>query len=100
MAVLPASHRIDFPRLARAAGVEHAELCAEAEFGRLFPDCEVGAMPPFGNLYGLEVWADESLAGDERIAFNACSHRDLVQLAYRDWARLVEPRLASFALPE
>ena len=97
MAVLPASFRVDLARLAEGAGVDRAALAAEDEFGHLFGDCEIGAMPPFGNLYDLEVYVEESLAEDQEIAFNAGSHAELIRLAYADFARLVEPRLLAFA---
>ena len=67
------------------------------EFKERFPDCETGAMPPFGNLYDMPVFADESLAGDKEIAFNAGSHRELVRLAWEDFVRLVEPKVVRFA---
>jgi len=97
MAVLPADYAVDFDLLKEAASAKEAELATEAEFLDLFPQCEAGAMPPFGNLYEMDVYADESLAEDESIAFNAGSHKELVKLAYADFARLVEPIMASFA---
>ncbi|MCU0612231.1 MAG: YbaK/EbsC family protein [Candidatus Eisenbacteria bacterium] len=98
MAVLPASYKVDFGALAAAAGVSKAELATEAEFKDLFPECELGAMPPFGNLYGMEVYAAKRLAEDAEIAFNAGTHRELIRLRYEDFSRLVHPRLVSFAL--
>jgi len=97
MAVLPASRTVDFERLGAAAGARSAELASESEFAELFPECEAGAMPPFGNLYGLPVYADSSLAEDAEIAFNAGSHKELVKLAYADFERLARPKVASFA---
>ena len=99
MAVLPASLAVDFDLLKKAAGAKKAELAGEAEFLDLFPECEAGAMPPFGNLYDMAVYADEGLAEDEQIAFNAGSHKELVRLAYKDFERVVEPTVASFAKP-
>ena len=96
MAVLPASCSIDFDRLKEAAGTGKVELAREEEFEGLFPECETGAMPPFGNLYGMEVFADEQLSEDEEIAFNAGSHTELIKLAYRDFERVVHPRKAQF----
>jgi len=93
MAVLPASYQVNFERLQNAAGVSQAELASEREFRDLFPACDVGAMPPFGNLYGMEVFVAESLAEDEEIAFNAGTHTELIRLAYRDFDRLVQPRI-------
>jgi Ala-tRNA(Pro) deacylase len=98
LAVLPASCRIRLPLLEEATGAKPVRLATEAQFQSLFPDCEVGAMPPFGNLYRLEVWVDDSLQADEKIAFNAGSHRELFILAYRDFERLVKPRVAHFAI--
>jgi Ala-tRNA(Pro) deacylase len=96
MAVLPASSKVNFDALKNAAGAKKAELASEEEFKRMFPDCEIGAMPPFGNLYGMEVFASETLAQDEEVAFNAGSHTELVRLAYKDFARLVNPRVIKF----
>lgn len=92
MAVLPASKKINFDLLKSAAGGT-VELAAEQEFESIFPDCEVGAMPPFGNLYGMEVYVDEGLAKDEKIAFNACSHIELIKLSYKDFSRLAKPKV-------
>ena len=69
----------------------------QSRMGEFFPDCELGAMPPFGNLYGVRVFADSSLAREREIAFNAGSHLELVQLAYIDFARLVQPIVIDFA---
>ena len=98
MAVLPASMHVDLPQLKAAAGAQEIELAAEAEFKDRFPDCETGAMPPFGNLYGMPVFVDESLGRDKEVAFNAGSHRELVRLAYEDYARLVLPKVAKFGV--
>ncbi len=97
MAVLPATDHVDLRLLKKAAGVKKAKLAGEKEFKDLFPDCEIGAMPPFGNLYDLEVYVAASLAGDEDIAFNAGSHTELVQLAYADFERLVQPQVVDFS---
>jgi Ala-tRNA(Pro) deacylase len=96
MAVLPSSYTIDFGRLKEAAGSENVELASEEEFEDLFPECETGAMPPFGNLYGMEVFVDEQLGEDEEISFNAGTHTELIRLAYKDFERLVHPRKAQF----
>jgi len=97
MAVLPASAKVDFPVLRETLRAKQLRLAKEAEFEGLFPDSEVGAMPPFGNLYGLPVYADESLAGDRAILFNAGTHQDAIRMSYRDFARLAEPQICSFA---
>ena len=97
MAVLPASQKISFKRLKEAAGVDQVELATENEFKALFPGCEVGAMPPFGNLYDVDVYVDKSLTEDEEIAFNAGSHTELFRLSYEDFERLVDPTVISFS---
>ena len=97
MAVLPASYKISFDQLKEALNAEKVRLAYEQEFMDKFPDCEVGAMPPFGNLYGLEVFVAESLTEDEEIAFNACSHTELIKMKYSDFERLVKPKKLKFA---
>jgi len=92
MAVLPSSTMVDLERLREAAEVKKARLATEAEFKGLFPECEVGAMPPFGNLWDMPVYVDATLAEDENIAFSAGSHVELIKLAYGDFARLVGPK--------
>ncbi len=91
MYVTTANNRLDLERLGGLCGAQTAELADETEFIKLFPDCEIGAMPPFGNLYGMAVYVDRSLTDDEEIAFNAGSHTELFRLAYRDFERLVNP---------
>ncbi|MGH9650450.1 MAG: aminoacyl-tRNA deacylase, partial [Terriglobales bacterium] len=98
MAVLSASRHVDMGAVKAAAGAKHAALATEAEFRERFPDCETGAMPPFGNLYGMPVFVEEALTRDQEIAFNAGSHNEIIRLAYEDFARLVKPTIASFAL--
>ena len=97
MAVLPASYKISFDDLKEVLGVEKVRLAYEQEFMDKFPDCEVGAMPPFGNLYGLEVYVAESLADDEEIAFNACSHTELIRMKYKNFEELVKPKRLKFS---
>ena len=97
MAVLPANCRIDTELLRKAAGAKKLELASEQEFQDLFPGCALGAMPPFGNLYGMDVYADKSLAEDEEIVFNAGSHTELIRLPYKTYVELVKPKLVSFA---
>ncbi len=96
MAVLPSSYKVDFDLLRKVTGASKVEIASEKEFKDLFPGCEIGAMPPFGNLYGMEVFVAESLAEDEDIAFNAGSHRELVKMAYKDFERLAKPKIAKF----
>lgn len=98
MLVLPTDHRVDLARARIALGLAELRLATEAEFRDLFPGCEVGAMPPFGNLYGLPVWADRSLEKNEEIVFNAGSHTLTARLAFRDFATLVRPAMADFAV--
>jgi len=93
MAVLPANHSIDFDRFRKAVGEEDIRLATEGQFKGMFPDCEVGAMPPFGNLYGMDVYVDPHLTEDEDIFFNACSHSELIRMSYQDFERLVKPRV-------
>jgi Ala-tRNA(Pro) deacylase len=97
MAVLPASFQVDFSLLKKATNAKTAHLAYEEEFRSEFPECEPGAMPPFGNLYGMEVYADKSLTEDNEIAFNAGSHRELMRLAWQDFERLVAPKVIEFA---
>lgn len=97
MAVLPASYHVDFAELAHALGASDVELATEREFKDRFPECEVGAMPPFGNLYGMDVYVARRLAEDDEIAFNAGSHTELIQMAYADFERLVRPKVLRFA---
>jgi len=98
MVVLPASRHVDMGALKDVAAAETAELATEEEFQGLFPDCELGAMPPFGNLYEMAVYSDESLSEDEEIAFNAGTHKELVKLAYKDYERLVNPKVGRFSV--
>jgi len=98
MAVVPANQRLDLGLLKGATGASSVALASEAEFQASFPGCEPGAMPPFGNVYGLPVWVDEELAANPQIVFNAGTHTELVRLAYRDFARVVAPRVVSLAM--
>src|SRR2546427_7008779 len=94
MAVVPSIRKVDLNLLRESVGAREARLATEAEFKSLFPDCETGAMPPFGNLYGMDVYVSPNLAEDDQIAFNAGSHTEVMRLAYRDFERLVKPRTA------
>jgi Ala-tRNA(Pro) deacylase len=93
MAVLPANYRINLKLLSKATGEKKVELADEQEFMEHFPGCAPGAMPPFGNLYGMHVYVDPTLSEDEEIAFNAGSHTELIRLAYKDFERLVKPKI-------
>jgi Ala-tRNA(Pro) deacylase len=97
MAVLSATQTVVFDLLRDATGAGTAELAGEAEFASLFPGCERGAMPPFGNLYGVDVYVDPDLAADEEIAFNAGTFTEVIRMKYADFARLVRPRVARLA---
>lgn len=96
MTVLPAACRVSLDRLREIMGVKEVALAKESEFVKLFPDCEAGAMPPFGNLYAVEVYVDEEIAERPEIVFQGGTHRDLVTVAYQDFARLVQPKVAEF----
>jgi Ala-tRNA(Pro) deacylase len=97
MAVLPAPNLVDVELLREALGAEKVELATEAEFRNLFPDCELGAMPPFGGLYGLPVYVADVLTDQDSIAFNAGNFRELIRLSMSDYERLVAPRVLHFA---
>ena len=97
MAVLPASYRVRLDVLKELTGAKTIELANEMEFKYLFPECEIGAMPPFGNLYDMEVFVAASLAEDTEIAFNAGTHVELIRMAYADFERLVQPVVLAFS---
>jgi Ala-tRNA(Pro) deacylase len=97
MVVVPGVAKVDLGAVRKALGAQEVRLAVEEEFGHLFPDCEIGAMPPFGNLYGVPVLVDAALAGDPVIFFNAGSHRRTATMTYADYARLVHPAVGAFA---
>lgn len=92
MVVLPAAQRVHFGRLRQATGTATAELATEADFNDRFPDCEAGAIPPFGNLYGIDAYVDDSLAGGGDIAFNAGTHTELLRMPFGEFERLAAPK--------
>ena len=96
MAVLPASKHVNRAAFAKLTNSKEVSLASERDFKDCFPDCEVGAMPPFGNLYGIPVYVDTSLTRDKEIAFNAGSHFELIKLAYSDFEKLVKPMVFDF----
>ncbi len=96
--VLPASYRIDFAKLGSVLWSHETRLAKEDEFSSLFSDCDTGAMSPFGNMYGVPVYVDRSLAEDLEIVFQAGSHQDTMKIAYKDYVRLAEPKVADFAV--
>lgn len=98
MAVLPASYKIDFEALMEVTGTGNVILAGEEEFKYMFPDCEIGAMPPFGNLYDLDVYVAKALTEDDDISFNAGTHTELIRMAYADFERLVHPKVLAFSL--
>lgn len=98
MCVLPAVHRIDFSKLKNILKARDVHLAEESEVASLFPDCEVGAEPPFGQVYGLKVYADKILEENEEIAFNAGTHTDMLRIKYKDFVRLVKPTIADFGV--
>jgi Ala-tRNA(Pro) deacylase len=97
MTVLPADHQIDLKKLKKAVG-KAVSLDTEQEFKPLFPDCAVGAMPPFGNLYGVPTYVDKSLSQEEYIVFEAGTHTDAIKLSYRDYEKIAKPRVEDFAI--
>lgn len=97
MAVLPAPMHVDLAHLRELIGAERVELASESEFKERFGESELGAMPPFGNLYGMDVFVSDRLADDEYIAFNAGTHTELIRLRYRDFEQLVRPKVLAFA---
>ena len=96
MAVLPANRKIVLQDLRDVTGSDEAKFASEDEFKAKFPECETGAMPPFGNLYGMDVYVAESLTRNDEIAFNAGSHTEAIKMKYEDFERLVHPRVVSF----
>ena len=100
LAVLPASHFLSEAKLARSLGAKVVRLATEFEMADLCPDCDVGAAPPFGNLYDLPVYVSPIIARDENITFNAGTHEDAVRMTYADYERLVQPRVVSMTRHE
>lgn len=99
MLALPAPYRVDFARVGESLGAREVRLADEAELKAAFPDCEVGAMPPFGNLYSLPLYVDRRLAEDETIVFPVGTHTETARLAFADFERLVQPAQAEFSRP-
>ncbi len=97
LAVLPSAYKVDLKLLKAAIGADKLELANEQEFSDLFTQCEVGAMPPFGNLYGLDVFVAESLSENDEIAFNAGSHTELIKMSFKDFEFLVKPQKVKFS---
>jgi Ala-tRNA(Pro) deacylase len=97
MAVLPASYHVDLMLLKKRAKAKTVELASEEDFQGRFAGCETGAMPPFGNLFGVPVYADQTLEKDKEIAFNAGTHRELIRMTWEDFKKLVQPIITNFA---
>jgi len=95
MVILPASYRVHLGHLKAAVSASHVELATETELENLFPDCERGAMPPFGNLYDMDVYVAEQLTEDDEIAFSAGSHTELIRMSYKDFENLVTPKITA-----
>jgi Ala-tRNA(Pro) deacylase len=96
LAVLPATHRVDLEEIRQELGAERVAMASEEEMDRVFPDCERGAVPPFGSLYHLETLVDEALAADDQIVFDAQSHQGAIRMRYRDYEAMEHPRLGHF----
>lgn len=99
LAAVPAHRLVDVKALARLAGAARCKLATEAEFRDLFPECEVGAMPPVGRLYGLPTYVDEEVTRDESVVANAGTHAEAVRVRYEDLARVARPTVGRFAVP-
>lgn len=99
MCVLPASYKVDFKLLKQAVENDNVRLANEMEFKDKFPECDVGAMPPFGNLYNMDVYVAQSLLDDDEIAFNAGTHTELIQMSLKDFLDLVKPKIIKFSFP-
>lgn len=98
MVVLPSTHDVDFDQIKNTLKADEVKLASEDEFEDLFPDCELGAMPPFGNLYDMDTLVEKSLSEDEEIAFNAGTHKEAVKMAYEDFEELVSPEVMSIGV--
>jgi len=97
MMVLPADHHIDLEKIEKAVG-KPVSLGKEQEFKSLLPDCAIGAMPPFGNLYGLATYVDRDLAEQDYIVFEAGTHVDAIKMGYRDYEKIVKPKVKDLAI--
>jgi Ala-tRNA(Pro) deacylase len=94
---MPAAHRLNFQELTVALKSTHLEMLPESELVKVFPDCDLGAVPPFGNLYGVDVWVDRVVASAEKVLFCAGTHEDCIRMRYSDFARLTKPYLGHFS---
>ncbi|MDH3717071.1 MAG: YbaK/EbsC family protein [Planctomycetota bacterium] len=96
VAVLPADEHVDFGKVGDALGCEAVELASEREIAVHCPDCEVGALPPFGSQYGMQTLVDSSLSEDEEIVFEGNSHREAIRMKFEDFRELEQPLVGSF----
>jgi len=97
LVLMPASHRVDFQQLSTALKVKQVQMLDESELVGLFPDCDLGAVPPFGNLYGVDVWVDRAVASAETVLFCAGTHEDCIRMSYSDFAKLTRPFVGHFS---
>ena len=97
LVVMPASHRLNFQELKATLKANQLEMLVENELVGLFPDCDLGAVPPFGNLYGIDVWVDRAVASAEKVIFCAGTHEDCIRMRYSDFAKLTRPFLGHFS---
>jgi Ala-tRNA(Pro) deacylase len=97
MVVIPASYRLNLQELRGVLEVNRLEMLPESELAKLFPDCDLGAIPPFGSLYGLEVWVDRAVSDAEEVVLCAGTHEDCLRMKYGDFAKLAKPRLGRFS---
>ena len=100
LAVVPATRMLDLSKLRRMTGTDRVQIAREAEFKDLYPDCDLGAMPPFGNLYGHRTFVDETLREEELIAFHAGDHRTAIEMSYSEFERLANPIPGDIAMPQ
>ena len=98
LAAVPAALKVDTDALSRLLGAKEVAVAEESEFAKLFPDCEVGGMPPFGNLYDLPLWLDERLTKCDHVVFNAGTHTDTVKMSFEDYQRLASPNVGEFTV--
>jgi len=96
MAVLPANYHVNLEVLKKAIGARTVELASEQEFKGRFPECEIGAMPPFGSIYDMAVYAEDALEENQEILFNAGTHSELIRMSYKDFRRIADPKVISF----
>lgn len=98
MTVVPASCRVDLEKMGKLLNTTWIRLATEEEFKDIFPQCELGAMPPLGNIYHLDVWIDEIFQNYPTISFNAGTHAETIQMSFADFERLVHPKEAAFSM--